>query len=65
MQNPKYRIYIDESGEREYGEATSAYFVYAGCISKSEDIKEVEESISRIKRGYFKADKAKFKSYSE
>jgi hypothetical protein len=62
MPNIEYRIFIDESGEREYGEATSAYFVYLGCIIKFENIKDIEESISRIKCAYFKTDDAEFKS---
>lgn len=28
----EYSIFIDESGEREYGDKTSAYFVYNGIV---------------------------------
>ncbi len=30
-----YTIFIDESGEREYGDKTSAYFVYNGIVIKN------------------------------
>lgn len=32
-----YRVYIDDSGEKEYGANTSRYFVYPGVVISAAD----------------------------
>jgi hypothetical protein len=58
----EWRIFIDESGEREYGDRTSRYFVYAGCVVAWKDIEEIEIEIKRIKQAYFGISSVEFKS---
>lgn len=58
----EYSIFIDESGEREYGDRTSAYFVYNGIILKNKNIRVVEEEIKKIKLAFFDDESVEFKS---
>lgn len=58
----EYSIFIDESGEREYGDKTSAYFVYNGIVIKKKDIAAIEEDVRKIKRAFFDDENVEFKS---
>ena len=58
----EYSIFVDESGEREYGDRTSAYFVYNGNILKNKNIRVVEEEIKKIKLAFFDDESVEFKS---
>lgn len=58
----EYTIFVDESGEREYGEKTSAYFVYNGIIVQDKEIDVVEEEIRKIKLAFFDDENVEFKS---
>jgi Protein of unknown function (DUF3800) len=43
------RIYIDDSGEKEYGANTSRYFVYAGVVLSTADKSACNTEIERLK----------------
>lgn len=45
-------IFIDESGQREYGESTDPYFVNCGLIINKSDIAEYEHELKGIKRAF-------------
>jgi len=57
-----YRIHIDESGEREYGDATSAYFVYCGVVISLADLAAANEEIAKHKKAYFGTNEVEYKS---
>jgi hypothetical protein len=48
-----HTIYIDESGEKEYGENTSRYFVYAGVVLSAADEPGCIAEIKRLKTKVF------------
>lgn len=42
-----YRLYVDDSGEKEYGKKTSRYFVYAGVVvAAGEEVRLAEELLA-------------------
>lgn len=57
-----YRIHIDESGEREYGDATSAYFVYCGVVVLLSDLATANAEVARHKKAYFGTEEVEYKS---
>ena len=47
------RIFLDDSGQKEYGPATSRYFVYAGPIVETANEAEVSERFAELKNRVF------------
>lgn len=47
------RIFLDDSGQKEYGPATSRYFVYAGPIVETAKEDEVSERFTNLKDRVF------------
>lgn len=60
--SPIYRIYIDDSGEKEYGEKTSRYFVYAGCLVPKEAEEAIDADLDELKRKTFGTTDVEVKS---
>jgi hypothetical protein len=57
-----FRIYIDDSGEKEYGSNTSRYFVYAGVIVDRADEDAIVAEIDELKRAAFGTTDVEIKS---
>jgi hypothetical protein len=56
------RIYIDDSGEKEYGEKTSRFFVYAGVIVDRADEAAITAEVDRLKQSAFGTTDVEIKS---
>jgi hypothetical protein len=56
------RLYIDDSGEKEYGEKTSRYFVYAGAVVDRDDEDALSDKIDDLKRATFGTNAVEVKS---
>jgi hypothetical protein len=56
------RIYIDDSGEKEYGEKTSRYFVYAGVVVNRAEERALSDEIDSLKRETFGTANVEIKS---
>ena len=48
-----YQIYIDDSGQKEYGRATSRYFVYAGRIVEAAEEAAIAQRFADLKERVF------------
>lgn len=57
-----YIFYIDESGQREYGEKTSRYFVLCGFGVLDAEWKSLNDKINELKITYFKDPRVEIKS---
>lgn len=55
-------IFIDESGQREYGESTDPYFINCGLIISKSDIPEYENELRGLKRAFFGDPNVELKS---
>ena len=53
MSDSQYQIYIDDSGQKEYGLATSRYFVYAGPMVKAADEAMIAQRFADLKAQVF------------
>ncbi len=63
MANPTlYRIYIDDSGEKEYGPKSSQYFVYAGVVVAVADEPQFNAVIADAKHACFGRTDVELKS---
>lgn len=56
------RIFLDDSGQKEYGPATSRYFVYAGAIVETANEDAVSERFADLKARVFGDPKVEIKS---
>lgn len=56
------RAYIDDSGEKEYGDRTSRHFVYGGLLVASEDEAAIEGAIRAAKIRVFGREDVELKS---
>jgi hypothetical protein len=56
------RIYIDDSGEKEYGANTSRYFVYAGAVVDRAVEVALSAEIDGLKRATFSTTEVEIKS---
>lgn len=56
------RIFLDDSGQKEYGPATSRYFVYAGPIVEIAKEDEVSERFAALKQRVFGDPNVEIKS---
>jgi hypothetical protein len=56
------RVYIDDSGEKEYGAKTSRYFVYAGVVVGRAGEQALSDEIDGLKRATFKTSAVEIKS---
>jgi len=56
-------IFIDESGQREYGEHTDPYFVNCGVIVDKNDIAKYETELRGLKRAFFSDPNVEIKSH--
>jgi hypothetical protein len=57
-----HRVYIDDSGEKEYGANTSRYFVYAGVVLSAADEPACNAEIERLKVKVFGCPDVELKS---
>lgn len=57
-----HTIYIDDSGEKEYGENTSRYFVYAGVVLSAADEPACNAEVEALKVGVFGRPDVELKS---
>ncbi len=57
-----YIFYIDESGQREYGEKTSRYFVLCGLAVQDAHWKFLNDRINELKITYFRDPRVELKS---
>jgi hypothetical protein len=57
-----FTIYIDDSGEKEYGQRTSRYFVYAGVIVAAAEENRVNRELAALKAGTFGTADVELKS---
>lgn len=58
----RYHAFLDESGQREYGDNTDRFFVVAGAIVRCEHIDIYETEIQGIKRSFFGTPDVEVKS---
>jgi len=56
------RIYIDDSGEKEYGPKTSRFFVYAGVIVDRANEQAISAEIDQLKKTAFGTTNVEIKS---
>src|SRR2546426_11241373 len=61
-QAPIYRMYVDDSGEKEYGEKTSRYFVYAGVVVAAANEAQFNQVIADAKQTCFGRTDVELKS---
>src|SRR5882762_2848993 len=59
---PTYRMYVDDSGEKEYGEKTSRYFVYGGVVVPVADEPRLNDAIDGAKQVCFGRTDVELKS---
>ena len=57
-----YRMYVDDSGEKEYGPQTSKYFVYAGVVLAASDEPTFNGEIANAKQECFGRTDVELKS---
>lgn len=57
-----YLFYVDESGQREYNEKTTAHFVLAGVAIQDTDWRKWNERINEVKQDVFGTTEVEFKS---
>ena len=57
-----FRIYIDDSGEKEYGPKTSRHFVYAGCVVAAERENDIVSQLQQHKMETFGTTAVEIKS---
>jgi hypothetical protein len=62
MAQAVFRIYVDDSGEKEYGSKTSRYFVYAGVVVDRAEEEAISAEIDRLKTGTFGTAQVEIKS---
>lgn len=58
----KWHMFIDESGQREFGPSTDQYFVCFGSIVRYSDVHNLEVELSGLKRAFFKNPNVELKS---
>lgn len=56
------RVYLDDSGNKEYGQATSRYFVYAGPVVSLEDERPIAGAFAAAKESAFGTAEVEIKS---
>lgn len=59
---PKWHMFIDESGQREFGPSTDRYFVCAGTIVRIDEANVLEVEMSGLKRAFFRDPDVEIKS---
>jgi hypothetical protein len=59
---PGHRIYLDDSGQKEYGPSTSRYFVYAGPMVALSEEHAIAERFSLLKESVFGTRDVEIKS---
>jgi len=62
MAQAVFRIYVDDSGEKEYGSKTSRYFAYAGVVVDRAVEEAISAEIDRLKTGTFGTAQVEIKS---
>jgi Protein of unknown function (DUF3800) len=55
-------IFIDDSGQKEYGDNTSRYFVYAGVVVDRAEEQSISDEVDELKRGCFGTSDVEIKS---
>ena len=58
----RYRAFLDESGQRNYGGGTDPYYVVAGAICRDEDVAPLGTELAGLKRSFFGSPNVEVKS---
>jgi len=58
----RYHAFLDESGQREYGEKTDPYYVVAGAIAPYDQVSLLEAELGGLKRAFFRTPEVEVKS---
>lgn len=58
----RYHAFLDESGQREYGEATDPFYVVAGVVVPADKVVSLETEIGGLKRAFFRTRRVEIKS---
>ena len=59
---PEFTAFLDESGQREYGQKTDKYFVVAGSIVSTHTVDTYEVEFNGLKRSFFGSTQVEIKS---